>query len=104
MNHQGIGRAQLPFHLAHGFHKRQRLDVTDRSANFGDHEIILTGFAQQKQVAFDLIGNVRHHLDSFAEVFTLAFLGDHIIIDTTGGNVVGAGSRYVQEALVVPQV
>ena len=104
MDHQRIVGAQIPAHLAHGFHKRQRLDVTHRATYFGNDEIVFAAIAQQEDVALYFIGDVWHYLHSLAKVFALAFFGDHIIVNPAGGHVIGLRGWYVQKTLVMPQV
>lgn len=96
--------AQVPAYLANGFYKRQRFNIAHGASNFGDDKIVLARFAQQKDVAFYFIGDVRHYLHSFAEVFALAFFGDDIIIDAPGGHIVGLRSAHIKETLVMPKV
>ena len=96
--------AQFPTQLTDGLDKRQGLDVADSAANLGDDEVILAGGAQQLDVALNLVGDVRDNLDRLAEVVATALLIDNALIDTSGGDVIGAGSLDVGKALIVPQV
>jgi hypothetical protein len=34
----------------------------------------------------------------------LRFFGDYIIIDAAGGNIIGPTGRYIEKALVMPEV
>jgi hypothetical protein len=47
---------------------------------------------------------VRNDLDGRAEIITAAFLGDDVLIDAPGGDVVGLGGRTPREALVVAEI
>ena len=52
----------------------------------------------------DLVGDVGDDLDGLAEVVAAAFLGDDLLVDAAGGEVVVAGELGVGEALVVAEV
>ena len=52
----------------------------------------------------DLVGDVRDDLDSLAEVVAAAFLGDDLLVDPPGGQIVVAGQLRVGEALVVAKI
>ena len=55
-------------------------------------------------MALDLVGDVRDHLDGLAQVFASPLLVDDVLVDASGGDVVGLAGRHIQEALVVAQV
>ena len=57
-----------------------------------------------RDVRFDLVGDVRDHLNGRAEVVAAALLLDDRLVDLAGRDVVVAGQRLVDEALVVPEV
>ena len=52
----------------------------------------------------DLVGDVRDDLDGLAEVVAAALLGDDLLVDAAGGEVVVARELGVGEALVVAEV
>ncbi len=52
----------------------------------------------------DLVGDVGDDLDGLAEVVAAAFLGDDLLVDAAGGEVVVARELGVGEALVVAEV
>src|ERR1700758_2428083 len=90
--------------LADPLEERQRLDVADRAADLGDHEVDVAGLGDQRDPLLDLVGDVRHHLDGAAEVVAAALPPDHGVVDAAGGDVRRAARVGVCEALVVAQV
>ena len=101
---QRVAVAQLITELTHRFDVRQRFDIADRTADFGDNHVIHLLGAEQFDTAFDLVGNMRDHLYGFAEKLSAAFLVDNALVDAPGGDVVGFGSRNIRKAFVVAEV
>ena len=102
VDEDGVFAAQLLAHLADGFEEGQRLDVADRAADLDDGDI-----AVRRHLAhgvLDLVGDVGDDLDGLAEVVAAALLGDDLLVDAAGGEVVVAGELGVGEALVVAQI
>ena len=59
--------ADLVPDLADGLEERLRLDVADRPADLGDHDVdVVAGHLQDARL--DLVGDVRDHLHGVAEV------------------------------------
>ena len=104
MDDQRVAVAQLITELTHRFDVRQRFDIADRTADFGDNHVIHLLGAEQFDTAFDLVGNMRDHLYGFAEKLSAAFLVDNALVDAPGGDVVGFGSRNIRKAFVVAEV
>ena len=52
----------------------------------------------------DLVGDVRNDLDGLAQIVAAALLGDDLLVDAAGGQIVVAGQPGVGEALVVAEV
>lgn len=82
--------AKFPTELAHGFEIGKRLDVADSAADFSDDEIEIAGVAEQLYVSLDFVGDMRHNLYGLAKIVAATFLIDNALIDTSGGDVVGA--------------
>ncbi len=81
---------------------RQALDVADRAADLAQHEIeAVVAVADE---FLDRVGDVRDHLDGGAEIIAAAFLGEDLLIDAPGGDVVLPGGGAAGEALVVAEV
>jgi len=104
VNHECVVGTEIPADLAYGFNKRERLDVTDRSTNFGDHKIVLAAFPQQENISLDLVRDVRDYLDGFSEVFAMTLLGDDVVVDPPRRDVVRLARFNVQEPLVVSEI
>ncbi len=91
--------AELPDRLE----ERQDLDVADRAADLGDHDVdVLRG--EREDPVLDLVGDVRDDLHRLAEVRAVPLLGEHRLVDRSGGRVALAVERHVDEALVVTEV
>ena len=103
MNIDGV-LAQFPFQLSDSFHVWGTLDVADGSANLGNHEVIVILLAEQLHVALDLVGDVRHHLDGFAEIVAATLLVNDCLVDTTCGERIRFRSLNAGESLVVSEV
>ena len=114
VGHQGdvqeeaVVPADVVAHLTGRLEERQRLDVTHRAADLGDHHVdVLTigGAAPHREDALlDLVGDVRDHLDGVTEVVAAALLRDHLGVDLPGGHVGDLAEVGVEEPLVVPDV
>ena len=90
--------------MSDGFHERQALDVTNRSTDFSDDKIITAFFAEIKHISLDFVGDVRHHLDCFAQIVATTFLFDHALVDASGRKVVIASGFDAGEAFVVAEI
>src|SRR5947199_202844 len=67
--------------LADRLEERQRLDVADRAADLGDHEVDVAGLGDQRDPLLDLVGDVRHDLHRPTEVVAAALAADHRVVD-----------------------
>ncbi len=79
--------AELPDRLE----ERQDLDVADRAADLGDHDVDVVVGGQREDPLLDLVGDVRDHLDGLPEVGAAALLGEHLLVDRAGGRVASDG-------------
>ena len=96
--------AQFPLQLMDAFDVGERLDVAHRTANLGNHEVILVFRAHQLHVAFDFIGDMRNYLYGLAQVVATALLVNDSFIYASAGDVVGLGSFDAEKTLVVTEV
>ena len=96
--------ADVVAHLTNRFEEGQPLDVADRAADFDDADVGAGGLRDALDVRFDLVGDVRNHLDGRAEIIAAPLLFDHRVIDLARRNVVRALQVLVDEALVVPEI
>jgi len=71
-------------HLTDRFEKRQRFDVADRAADLDDTDLRPARFGDARDVGFDLVGDVRDHLNGRPEVGAAALLLDDRLVDLTG--------------------
>ena len=101
--HRPLG-TQVRVELADRLEESERLDVTDRAADLGDHEVDLLGLGHDQDAVLDLVGDVRDHLDGAAEVVAAALAPDHRVVDRAGGHIRGPRSVLVGEALVMAEV
>ena len=90
--------------LADGFEKRQALDVAGRAADFRDDDVGLGFFREDMDAVFDFVRDVRNHLNGLAEIFSLALVVEHGLINLAAREIVQARELYVGEALVMAEV
>ncbi len=102
MDEAGLAARQFLAQLADGLEERQALDIADRAADLDQHEIGIAGVGQDELL--DLVGNVRHHLNSRAQVVAPPLLFDDVGVDAARGDVVGFGGVDAGEAFVVAEV
>ena len=95
---------EFPAELTNGFEERLTLDVAHGATYFGDNEVVVARFAQEQHIALYFVGDVRDNLYGFAQIFAAAFALNHILVDTTSGDVVGASGAYAGKALVVTEI
>ena len=79
MDEEHVFAADFDRELPQRFEKRQAFDVAGRPADFGDDDIGLRLLAEIADALFDLVGDVRDHLDRLAEVVAAPLLAQ----DTT---------------------
>ena len=93
---------QFVAELADRLEERQALDIADRAADLAQDEIeLLIALADE---GLDRVGDVRDDLDGAAEIVAAPLLGDDVLIDAAGGDVVHAVRRPPGEALIVAEV
>ena len=102
MNVDGVIARQLVLELADRLEERQALDVADGAADLDQHEIVVVIAGEDEFL--DRVGDVRDHLDGGAEIIAAALLGDDVLVDAPGGDVVGLGGRPPGEALVMAEI
>ena len=102
MDIDGVTARQLVAQLADGFEERQAFDVADGAADLAQHEIeVVVAVADE---ILDGVGDVRNDLDGGAEIIAAPLLGEDVLIDAAGGDVVLARRRPAGEALVMAEV
>src|SRR3974390_3797851 len=93
---------QVVAELADRFEERQAFDVADCAADFDEHEV--KAVIPVTDEILDRVGDVRNDLDGRAEIIAAAFLGENVLVDAAGGDVVLPRLRTSGEALVVTEV
>ena len=63
-----------------------------------------TSWATRRMTVFDLVGDVRNHLNRLAEKFPFPLLFNHGLVDLARGGIVFLGQPDVREPLVMAQV
>src|SRR5262249_5781285 len=82
--------------------ERQALDVADRAADLAQYEVeAVVALADE---LLDGVGDVRDHLDGGAEIIAAPLLGQDVLVDAAGGDVVLAAGGPAGEALVMAEV
>src|ERR1700733_2882440 len=102
MHIDAVAATELEPQLANRLEKRQRFNVTDRAADF--YHAYIRAAGAQLHTAFDLVGDVRDHLDGCAEIIAAAFLGDDTFVDAPRGEIAVAAGRRAHEALIVAKI
>jgi len=97
-------RPEVRVELTDRLEEGQRLDVADRAADLGDHEVDRLGLGDDQDFVLDLVGDVRDHLHGAAEVVAAPLALDHRVVDRAGGDVRGPRGVLVGEALVMAEV
>ncbi len=77
---------QLVAELADRFEERQALDVADRAADLHQHEVVAVVAVADE--ILDGVGDVRDDLDGGAEIVAAPLLGEDVLVDAAGGDVV----------------
>ena len=90
--------------FADGLQKRQAFDVAGRAADFGDDDVGLGFFREHVDAVFDFVRDVRNHLDGLAEIFSLALVVQHGLINLAAREIVQARQLDVREPLVMAEV
>src|SRR3954465_11080091 len=99
-----VAAAAVEGELADRLEERQRLDVADRAADLGDHDVDVARLADQLDAVLDLVRDVRDDLHRAAEVVAPALLADDRVVDRARCDVGPARGVRVREALVVAEV
>ncbi len=103
MEEEDVVAADLVPDLAHCLEERQGLDVADRAAHLGDHDVdIRPGHAPDPRL--DLVRDVRDDLHGVAEVLPAPLLRDDGRVHLTGRDVGRAVEVGVEEPLVVADI
>ena len=102
MYEQGVIPTDLLAKLSNGLQERQRFDVTHRTTDLSNDDVVLC--AEVSDRPLDFVCYVRNDLNGAAEVFTAPFLRNHIQVHPSCRDVVHLGERPVDEPLVMTEV
>ena len=97
-----VAARQLVAELADRLEERQALDVADRAADLAEHEVEALVAVEDERL--DGVGDVRDHLHGAAEIVAAPLLGDDLLVDAAGGDVVLPVGGAPGEALVMAEV
>ena len=98
----GVAARQVVSELADRFHERHRLDVADGAADLAKHEVI--AFVALDDEILDLVRDVRNDLNRRAEIVAAPLLGDDVLVDAAGRDVVVPVGGTTGEPLVVAEI
>ena len=102
MDVDGVIARKIVLDLADRFEERQALDVADGATDLAQDKIIFVVAVEDE--VLDRVGDVRDHLDGGAEIVAAPLLGENVLVDAAGGDVVGLGRRTPGEAFVVTEI
>ena len=88
--------------LANGLEEGQALDVADRATDLDQHEI--EALVAGEHELLDGVGHMGDHLDGGAEIIAAPLLGDDVLIDAPGRDVVVLGRGASRETFVMAKV
>ena len=103
VNEAGVVAPQFLAHLANRLEEGKRLDIAHRSTDLDDRHVTI----RRRHLAhrtLDLIRDVRNHLHRLAQVIAAPLLGDDLLVDTAGREVVIARELGMRKPLIVPEV
>src|SRR5260370_9240921 len=101
MNIDGVVARQIVLDLADRLEERQPFDIADGAADLAQHEVVIV-IAVENEI-LDGIGDMQDHLDGGAEIIAAPFLGEDVLVDAPGGDVVGPGGRPPRKSLLVSE-
>src|SRR5699024_10890424 len=94
--------SNLVLNLTDCFKEGLRLDVADRTADFGDQNVAAgVGLADDIYIALDFVCDVRDYLYGAAEVVSAALLVKYRPVDLSGRDVRVTGHGLAGKTLVV---
>ena len=95
-----LGEHELP----HRLEKREPFDVADGPADLDDDDIVIIGRCKRFESSFDLVGDVRDHLDRGSEVIAAPLLRDHLEVDLAGCRVIFLSHVHAEKPLVMSEI
>ena len=102
MDKDDMASRQVVAELPDRLEERQALDVADRAADLDENEI--DALVALEDEFLDRVGDMRDHLHRRAEKVAAPLLGDQLLIDAAGCDVVLPVGGAAGEALVMAEV
>src|SRR5260363_148461 len=98
--------AKTSTHLAGGFQKGQRFNITDRAADFNNRNIRqrLRRLYAALDEGLNLVGNMRNHLDGFAQIRAAPLLAQYRLVNLPGGEIVLAAHSGLHKAFIMAEI
>src|SRR5262245_51095654 len=93
---------QLIAELADGLEEGQTLNVADRAANLAQNEI--DAFVAGCDEGLDRVGDVRNDLHGRTQIVAPALLGNDLLVDAAGGDVVGLARWASSEPFIMAEI
>jgi len=102
VNKKGIFLTERKTHLPDSFKKRLALNITDCSSNFDNHYIVVV--RDRIKGVLDLISHMRDYLNGLAQIISMSFLPDNLLINPAGGPVMVFGSSGQSKPFIMSQI
>ena len=102
MNVDGIFFTHIRSELAYCFQKRQTFNIADRTADFHNDDI--NTIRRQFDACFNLIGDMRNHLDGSPQIITPPFFGNDRVVNLARGEIIVATQMRMGKSFIVPKV
>jgi len=97
-----ISRPTVKTELAYSLQKRQRFDVSNRTADFDNRHVSALGIFDDLELY--LIGDVRNYLDCSPKIIAATFLGNNGEINLAGRKIALSGKDSARKTFVMPQI
>ena len=97
-----VAARQIVAELTDRFEERQTLDVADGAPDLDQHEVERLVVGENELL--DGVGHMRDHLDRGPEIVAASLLGDNLLVDAAGRDVVGLDRGAPGEALVMAEI
>ena len=97
-----IATWQVVAELADRLQERQALNVADRSADLAEHEVVAVVAVEDEFLK--CISDMRDHLNRGAEIVAATFLGDDVLVEPAGGDIVLLVRGAAGETFVVAKI
>ena len=88
--------------LADRFEKRQAFDITHGAADLGQDKIHIAGFGQRELLYS--VGDMGDDLHGAAQIIAAPLLGQDLLIDAAGRDIVALPGRHACKTLVMPEI